>query len=65
MLFSGVNIKDQRGSVLVMAAVLAFSMFLLGLAYLGFVNRAVLDTDELVTEIQAVYAAAALHHDQE
>lgn len=33
--FSEVNNKSQRGSVLVMASVLAFSMFLLGLAYLG------------------------------
>lgn len=35
MINPGVNNKDQRGSVLVMAVVLAFSMFLLGLAYLG------------------------------
>jgi len=35
MLFSGVKTQDQRGSVLVMAAVLAFAMFLLGLAYPG------------------------------
>lgn len=59
MIFSAMNIDGQRGSVLVMAAVLAFAMFLLGLSYLGFVNRAVLDTDEMVTEIQAVYAAGA------
>lgn len=59
MVFSEVNNKSQRGSVLVMASVMAFSMFLLGLAYLGSVNRAVLDTDELVTEVKAYYAAAA------
>ncbi len=35
MINPGVNNKDQRGSVLVMAVVLAFSMFLLGLAYPG------------------------------
>jgi hypothetical protein len=59
MIFSGINTTNQKGSVLVMVAVLAFSMFLLGLAYLGFVNRAVLNTDDLVTEIQAIYAASA------
>jgi hypothetical protein len=35
MINPGVNNKDQRGSVLVMAAMLSFSMFLLGLAYPG------------------------------
>ena len=59
MIFSEMNDKSQRGSVLVMASVLAFAMFLLGLAYLGFVNSAMMTTDELVTEMKAYYAAAA------
>ena len=59
MINPGVNNKDQRGSVLVMAAMLAFSMILLGLAYLGFVNRVAMDTDEMVSEIQSAYASRA------
>jgi hypothetical protein len=47
------------GSVLVMAVVLAFGIFLLGLTYLGFVDRVILDTDDLITRRQAIYAAGA------
>ncbi len=63
MVSSRMNIVNQRGSVLVMAAVLSFAMLLLGLAYPGFLNRALMDTDEMVTEIQSYYAAA-LHIDR-
>ncbi len=59
MIFSEMNNRSQRGSVLVMAAVLSFAMFLLGLSYLGFSNQVMMETEEIVTGMQAYYAAAA------
>lgn len=50
---------NEKGSVLVMAAVLSFALFLLGLSYLAFVDRIVRDVDGLVVDSQARYAAMA------
>jgi hypothetical protein len=49
----------QKGSVLVMAVVLAFAMFLLGLAFLNHVSQTIKNTDQLITDRQAIYASAA------
>ena len=49
----------ERGSVLVMAAVLSFGMFVLGLAYLTFVGKVINDVDATVVDSQGRYAAIA------
>jgi hypothetical protein len=54
----GLN-KGERGSVLVMAAVLSFAMFLLGLTYLGFTNQIMMETEELLALEQDHYARYA------
>ncbi len=54
----GLN-KGERGSVLVMAAVLSFAMFLLGLSYLGFTNQVMMETEELLAYAQGNYARYA------
>jgi hypothetical protein len=59
MIYSEKKFEDQRGSVLVMAAVLAFSVFLLGLAYLEFVNQALMETEEMVNDTQSYYSSVA------
>ncbi|MEE9552731.1 MAG: hypothetical protein V3W18_00425 [candidate division Zixibacteria bacterium] len=53
------NGQRQRGSVLVMATILSFGMFVSGLSYLGLVNKLVLETDDYVVRNQAMYAAMA------
>lgn len=53
------RIGKEKGSVLVMAAVLSFAMFLLGLAYLGFVDRTIKDVDFSVASAQWRYASTA------
>ena len=55
----------QRGSVLVMAAVLAFAMFLLGLAYISYVGKVINDSDDLIGTQQSIYAAQAARVDIE
>lgn len=54
----GLN-KGERGSVLVMAAVLSFAMFLLGLTYLGFANHVMMETEERLADEQLHYANEA------
>jgi hypothetical protein len=49
----------EKGSVLVMAAVLSFGMFLLGLAYLAFVDQLIKDVDDSIIDSQGRYAAFA------
>jgi hypothetical protein len=51
--------KRERGSVLVMAAVLSFAMFLLGLTYLGFTNQVMMETEEMLANGQIHYARYA------
>ncbi len=51
--------KSERGSVLVMAVVLSFAMVLLGLSYLGFVNRVLMETEEMLADEQEHYARYA------
>jgi len=51
--------KGERGSVLVMAVVLSFAMFLLGLSYLGFANQVMMETEELLADEQENYAIYA------
>ncbi len=51
--------KSERGSVLVMAVVLSFAMVLLGLSYLGFVNRVLMETEEILAYEQDHYARYA------
>jgi hypothetical protein len=51
--------KGARGSVLVMAAVLSFAMFLLGLTYLGFANQVMMETEGLLADGQDLYALYA------
>lgn len=63
MILSEMNNKSQRGSVLVMAAVLSFAIFFLGLSYVEFSNQVMMETEEMVTGIKAYYAAA-LHIDR-
>ncbi len=53
------NGHRQRGSVLVMATILSFAMFMGGISYLRLVNRMVLETDEYVGLSQSTYARAA------
>jgi hypothetical protein len=48
--------KGERGSVLVMAAVLSFAMFLLGLSFLGFSNQLMMETEGLLADGQGRYA---------
>ncbi|MEE8417150.1 MAG: hypothetical protein V3S06_00660 [candidate division Zixibacteria bacterium] len=51
--------KGERGSVLVMAVVLSFAMVLLGLSYLGFVNRVMMETEEMLADEQHRFARYA------
>jgi len=59
MKLSVANGHRQRGSVLVMATVLSFAMFLVGLTYLSMVNRIMLDTDLYLTRVGSFYSSIA------
>jgi len=53
------NRNSQRGSVLVMATVLSFAMFMLGLAYLGSIHGLQQDISIQLSDSQSYYAAYA------
>jgi len=49
--------SGQQGSVMVMAVVLSFAMFLMGIAYLGTIDRLQQDISTQLSDSQAYYAA--------
>lgn len=51
--------RSEQGSVLVMAAVLSFAMFLLGLSYLAFSYQVMMETEEYLAGEQIHYARYA------
>ena len=51
--------ESQRGSVLVMATVLSFAMFVTGLSYLSLVDGMIKETDRYLRRNQSVYGANA------
>ncbi|MEE9552730.1 MAG: hypothetical protein V3W18_00420 [candidate division Zixibacteria bacterium] len=58
-ILSGRSAESQRGTILVMATVLSFGMFLLGLSYLGSVQSIQHDVSYELSDTQAFYAAYA------